>query len=613
MSQLLRLAGTALLGVVLAACTGTPTATISGLAATGAALGNAAITAKCVSGGVISGTTAADGSFTLYLDNSQIAPCILQVTKGTTVLHSFAQTTGYVNVTPVTDLVVTKALGSDAATAFTSFNGTTASTINAGLVAAKTYVKDEITAITGGAQSGDPMTGVFKVGDADDKVLDVLNEKLASTGKGLSDLRQGAVRGVSGALSADLGLDRGKLIETPAVIYTYTAAAINAGPLTGLTGAAKCDVKVVPLNYKTIGVTKDESTNASGVLLLPSGANCTAAAGLVAYAKGTDVQKMRTLASPTDGETFLLAAFYAAQGYAVVATDYLGFAKSAYPYHPYLHADSEASSVIDSIRAARRAATSLGSSLSGKVMLTGYSQGGHSSMAAHRAIERDNAAEINVVAGAHLAGPYNMSGSLKSEAVIAGYQFFVPYLVTAWQKVYGNVYTNVTDVFKSPYSDYIENLLPSAEFNYTTLITSGKLPYGPSPTEARNAMFNLDFITASRQNDSSGLLVAGRKNDLLGWSPKSKLLLCGGAGDPTVPPALHQAPMKADFDSRNLTNVTSVDVDANVRAVYGINGAAPSDPTSQAFATYYGSYHGTYEPPFCHAQAKVLFDTASAK
>lgn len=612
MRQLYRLA-TVVFGVILAGCTGTPTTSISGLAATGAALGNAAITAKCASGSA-SGSTAADGTFVLTLSDGQVAPCLLQVTKGTTVLHSFAQTMGYVNVTPVTDLVVTKALGSDAATAFTSFNATTAATINGGLVAAKAYVKDEITAITGSAQSGDPMTGVFKVGDADDKVLDVLNEKLANAGKGLSDLRQGAVRGASGALSADLGLDRGKLIDTPAVIYTYTAAAIDvaAGPLTGLTGAAKCDVKVVPLNYKTIGVTKDESTNASGVLLLPSGANCTAAAGLVAYAKGTDVQKLRTLANPADNETFLLAAFYAAQGYAVVATDYLGFAKSTYLYHPYLHADSEASSVIDSIRAARRAATSLGSTLSGKVMLTGYSQGGHSSMAAHRAIERDHASEINVIAGAHLAGPYNMSGSLKSEAVIAGYQFFVPYLVTAWQKVYGTVYTNASEVFKTPYSGYIENLLPSAEFNYTTLITSGKLPYGPSPTQARDAMFNLDYITASRQNDNSGLLVAGRKNDLLGWNPKSKLLLCGGAGDPTVPPALHQAPMKADFDSRNLTNVTTVDVDPYVRATYGVNGAAPSDPTSQAFADYYGSYHGTYEPPFCHAQAKGLFDTASA-
>jgi hypothetical protein len=84
------------------------------------------------------------------------------------------------------------------------------------------------------------------------------------------------------------------------------------------------------------------------------------------------------------------------------------------------------------------------------------------------------------------------------------------------------------------------------------------------------------------------------------------VLLCGGAGDPTVPPAMHLVPMKADFDSRGLTNVTTVDVDPYIQAAYG---PAPTDPTSPAFATYYGNYHGGYEPPFCAAQARALFDT----
>jgi hypothetical protein len=296
----------------------------------------------------------------------------------------------------------------------------------------------------------------------------------------------------------------------------------------------------------------------------------------------------------------------------VVATDYLGFAKSAYKYHPYLHADSEASSVIDSIRAARNAAKTVGATLSGKVMLTGYSQGGHSSMSAHRAIERDNASEINVIAGAHLAGPYNLSGSFKSTSVIAGYQFFVPYLVTAWQKVYGTIYGDVKTAFKAPYSDYVESLLPSTTLTYTTLVSTLKVPgaAGETPTQARDAMFQSAFISDTQTNDQNALYLAGKKNDLLGWSPKARVLLCGGAGDPTVPPALHQAPMKADFDSRKLTNVSTVDVDPYVQAAYGTGGKAPTDPT--AAANYYGNYHGTYEPPFCHAQAKGMFDLVSA-
>ena len=395
----------------------------------------------------------------------------------------------------------------------------------------------------------------------------------------------------------------GTLLEPPTLIATLSKADLDAGPLVGLSGKAKCDVKVVAINYATPGA-KGEASNASGVLLLPTGADCTAAAPLVAYAKGTDVQKPRTLASPTDSETGLLAAMYAGQGYAVVATDYLGFAKSTYSYHPYLHADSEATTVIDSIRAARNAALFQGSSLNGKVMLTGYSQGGHASMAAHRAIEKSLSSEINVVAGAHLAGPYNLSGSMKLTDAIAGYQFFVPYLVTAWQKIYGNLYSDVKTAFKAPYSDWIETLLPNPTLTYTTLVTSGKLPgmNGETPNQARDALFQPAFTSDILTNPNNATFQAAQKNDLLDWSPKSKVLLCGGSGDPTVPPVIHQKVMKAAFDAKGLTNVQSVDVDATIQAVYGTELA--TNPMA-----YYGNYHGTYEPPFCHAAAKSLFDS----
>lgn len=405
---------------------------------------------------------------------------------------------------------------------------------------------------------------------------------------------------------------RGGLLENPTVVTTLSIAQINAGTassgLQPLSGTAKCDVKVVALNYSTVGVA-GEQANASGVMLVPAG-NCTAPAPLVAYAKGTDVQKPRTLANPAETETFMLAAMYAAQGYAVVATDYLGFAKSSYSYHPYLHADSEATSIIDAIRAARNAASTAGATLSGKVMLTGYSQGGHSSMAAHRAIEREYAGEINVVAGAHLAGPYNLSGSTKLPNAIAGVQFFVPYMVTAYQKVYGNIYSSPSVAFKAPYDSYIETLLPNPTLTYTTLVTSGKLPgaKGETPNQARDAVFQNAFTTDVQTNNNSPFYLAAKKNDLLGWNPRSRLLLCGGSGDPTVPPAIHQNVMKADFDSRGLGNVSSVDVDAAVQATFGPGGKAPTDPTSTAFATYYSSYHGTYEPPFCHVQARAVFD-----
>eukprot|EP01036_Dinobryon_divergens_P054200 gene54200-72437_t len=84
---------------------------------------------------------------------------------------------------------------------------------------------------------------------------------------------------------------RGALIDPPATVTTLTAAQIDASTssagLQALTGKAKCDVKVVALNYATVGAKSGENTNASGVMLVPGG-SCTTAAPLLAYAKGTD-------------------------------------------------------------------------------------------------------------------------------------------------------------------------------------------------------------------------------------------------------------------------------------------------------------------------------------
>jgi len=175
--------------------------TITGLAATGAALANATVTAKCTSGASVSGTTGADGSFTLELAGGQTVPCLVQLKLGTVTLHSFAAAAGYINITPLTDLVVNKALGSDAAAGFASFDASKGAAIKAGLEDAKTYVKAQVTPLAG-APSVDMLTGKFKVDadDADDKVLVKLKTALDDAGKKLDDLETVAASG--GSLTA---------------------------------------------------------------------------------------------------------------------------------------------------------------------------------------------------------------------------------------------------------------------------------------------------------------------------------------------------------------------------------------------------------------------------
>lgn len=201
----------------------TSSASLAGLAATGAGLPNATVTAKCASGAALTGTTDTNGNYTLVMDGRTL-PCMVQVTSSSpaVTLHSFAQSAGRVNITPVTDLIVAKALGADPASAFGSYASTHGTSIEAGLAAAKTYVNTQINAITGGAIA-DPLAGAFAVGDADDKVLDALGNAMR-------------------AASADIGTLRTQLLSNNAL--TALVPAYLAQP-TGLTANAASSTSIL--------------------------------------------------------------------------------------------------------------------------------------------------------------------------------------------------------------------------------------------------------------------------------------------------------------------------------------------------------------------------------
>jgi phospholipase/lecithinase/hemolysin len=173
---------------VLVACSGSPDY-IDGFAATGAAMANADVTAKCVEGSPVTGKTDANGLFQLRIDNGQVAPCIVQVTDGAgTTLHSFANGPGRLNVTPLTELSVGKAFGEAPSAAFAAFDKAKSTKIKDGLTSATAAVKTEVEALTGKTIAGDMLISTFKVGDPDDQVLDTLKVKLQDLGKPLADV-----------------------------------------------------------------------------------------------------------------------------------------------------------------------------------------------------------------------------------------------------------------------------------------------------------------------------------------------------------------------------------------------------------------------------------------
>lgn len=401
---------------------------------------------------------------------------------------------------------------------------------------------------------------------------------------------------------------RGALIQNPPLRTAFFsagdfAAKLNASAsgrdILAVAGTPRCGVDVQYIRYGTVGGA-NESTDASGALMTPSGGpDCSGSRPVVLYAHATRTGKSHNLANLLDEsnvaypEASLIAAMYAAQGYIVVAPNYAGYDTSKLAYHPYLNAEQSSKEMMDALSAARKALPGLIQPVqdSGKLFIAGYSQGGHVAMATHKAMQ---AAGQTVTASAPMSGPYALAAYMDAifyGNVPLGSTLFTPLLVNSYQKAYGNIYGQLTDLYEPAYASGIDTLLPTDTPQSTLLAPGGKLPQTalfnrtpptapavspPSLQPTLNAisppttppelapLFALGFGTSNLINNSFRLnylldalaqpdgavpaltnalpaaspahpvRMATKKNDLRNWTPTSPVLLCAGSGDPTV-------------------------------------------------------------------------------
>ncbi len=427
----------------------------------------------------------------------------------------------------------------------------------------------------------------------------------------------------------------GTLIDSPPIrvaslnqadLTAQLGASAQGQQLLALAGAPTCGVDFHYFQYQTTGAQAEQAT-ASGAIMAPTGGtSCTGARPILVYTHGTATTKAYNIANISDQtneawqESAIIAAFYAAHGYIVVASNYAGYDSSTLSYHPYLNADQQSQDVINALKAARTAISAglpAGVSDNGKLFITGYSQGGHVAMATHRAMEAQG---MTVTAAAPMSGPYAMEAF--GDAAIAysnpglGGTIYYPMIVNSYQHAYGNIYQSLSDIYSSTYATGIDTLIPG-QYTFSTLVSSGKLPEfavfdsttpgqngQPStgipaldaamgvPNPATDPIGALGFGNPYLFNNSlrvayaldaaanpdgliptpstlmpaaspaSPLRQALKKNDLRGWTPKAPILMCGGMNDPEVFYQINTLTMKALWAQQVADGqVTVVDVD----------------------------------------------------
>lgn len=171
---------------------------LSGTAAVGAAINNGIVTATCSDGSGFQQmvTTNAQGKWTGTLSNAAALPCALKVSFGdpTQVLHSFTSTLGTINITPLTDLILAKALEQTPAAWFGSANPTSLLTAADLSKAADDFLQALRAKNYTLPTSGSPYSTAFDAnGTGWDGLLDELKQAIADYDAFLEGIADGSV------------------------------------------------------------------------------------------------------------------------------------------------------------------------------------------------------------------------------------------------------------------------------------------------------------------------------------------------------------------------------------------------------------------------------------
>ena len=191
----------AAVALMLAACggggstDGTPVApnalTLSGTAATGAAIANAPVAAKCATGSGTA-TTAANGSYTIAITGGSL-PCVIEVrpTSGgalRSVIDGSGSGSVSVNITPLTELIAAHLAGGAPADLFTTFDA--AAQAKLGTPAVNAAIAAIVAALQGVVDIAgmNPIKDTLVIGNPLDQKLDALQAALAAAQTTLAEV-----------------------------------------------------------------------------------------------------------------------------------------------------------------------------------------------------------------------------------------------------------------------------------------------------------------------------------------------------------------------------------------------------------------------------------------
>jgi pimeloyl-ACP methyl ester carboxylesterase len=310
------------------------------------------------------------------------------------------------------------------------------------------------------------------------------------------------------------------------------------------------DVDIYRVNYLT--QYRDETTEASGLVCIPSGANVVNFPFFLGFHASISAHNEAPSLFSNPLGTGL--EYFGSLGYITLIPDYLGFGAATEYLHPYLVRESVTRVSTDMVRAAEEMMEELAQSYEQNIFMAGYSQGAYNAMATLYALENEEILpDWEVQATAAGGGTYDLESL--TAAILAGDEYASPELLAflIWSyHTYYDLEGGAAQYFREPYASRIPGLF------------DGNLSLGAIKSELTPVLDELlqeDLLTALRNGDEHAFSPILEENTVPAWDVQSPVNLYHAPADEVLDVSNSQNYLE-QLQSAGATNVTFTPLDA---------------------------------------------------
>ena len=282
--------------------------------------------------------------------------------------------------------------------------------------------------------------------------------------------------------------------------------------------AAKAGINVYEVLYNTTHA-DGKLVKASGILFLPQGTKRDAP--IMIYNHGTNL--CRDIYFDGKDEQAICLGF-ATDGYVVIWPDYIGMGEGERS-QLYLNAPTEAGASVDMLIAVKDLLPKLSVKTSNLLFLTGYSQGGHASMATYKLLQEKYKDRFPVTAASPMSGPYDIESTVyDARAKPNDNPGYLMLLMASYYESRDSM-AQMRELLVHPYDSMVPPLMTG---EWPIEVVNSCLP--DTCFKAVTKQFYTDFD----QNPNSPFRKYLASNNVYDWKPESPTELCYCKGDEQV-------------------------------------------------------------------------------